>query len=472
MTNQPSQTVETAPVAAVPGSVESTPKQSSKFKKTVGALAALALAGGLGFGGAKLGQELLDSERGASPDPAVAPAEPAPTAPSPTASYDDQSDNLVEQEANPTNSNCVVSLTENLADSTKYDASIMVFVCDADGNEIYINADSIINDVNSNHQSPEAVIVDDDEAPVEPTTTQPPPVEQIEPTQVEDQPEPEEVEEQVEEVEQEVEELEDQPEPEEVEEVEQEVEEAPAEPEPPTIDITNPDPRPARHKTVSADSDDEVTSWLAERVEQGTDCDAKTLKYGATEFDSQPKITLNDEKHNGDSVCFGAEGKDDKWAYKLSAPVDAIDRTAPDVDLTYDSEGGRVPDYKTVTAEASDNFGVDYASWRAAMISRNGSCNDAVLDRRGASYHTETPTVYFVDGDEGKRVCVEVTDLAGNVERVRSRVINGPIGEDSDQTWKGSEDAAGDSVISDPQPDPEEVVCTDTKTGKETDCPF
>ena len=72
-------------------------------------------------------------------------------------------------------------------------------------------------------------------------------------------------------------------------------------------------------------------------------------------------------------------------------------------------------------------------------------------------------------------------ELGASVEKVNSilqspqaTITTTPDPEQSvaEGRWKSYQDERGDMHYSDPEPEPEKVVCTDTATGEEVDCPF
>jgi hypothetical protein len=169
----------------------------------------------------------------------------------------------------------------------------------------------------------------------------------------------------------------------------------------PDITITNPDTTPALSKTITASASD---GTLKMSNTTGATCD------GSLVFVAYASQTFTSEADNGKKVCYQAADAPGNTAYKLSAAITGIDRTAPDITITNPDTTPALS--KTITASTSDGT--------LTMSNTTGSVCDGSLTF--IPYASQT---FSSEADNGKKVCYQAVDTLGNSAYKLSAAIAG-----------------------------------------------
>ena len=178
---------------------------------------------------------------------------------------------------------------------------------------------------------------------------------------------------------------------------------------------------PEREKelTVTVTDTNSVTNTLWGMVNNATDCAASSnaqLITAYTPSTTGTTVTITDDSANGQVACFRATYLSNDY-YGWSGAIHGIDRTDPVVSTV--ALTGVLTDAYLSSAETTDtNTIVDTVSHgetgtptiRYAVVFGSTTCNASV------TYSATAPNATNVSGSDGSyKVCVSVTDAAGNI---------------------------------------------------------
>lgn len=169
----------------------------------------------------------------------------------------------------------------------------------------------------------------------------------------------------------------------------------------PLITINNPNTNPAQSKTITA-------SVLSGTLTMNNTSDSTC--GGTLTFTAYASQTFTSESDNGTKVCYKAVDDANNTAYSLSNPINGIDVTAPVI--TINNPGTNPAQSKTITAGASDGT--------LTMSNTTGSICDGTLIFTTYASHN-----FISESDNGKKVCYQAIDLAGNKAYQLSNAIAG-----------------------------------------------
>ena len=191
----------------------------------------------------------------------------------------------------------------------------------------------------------------------------------------------------------------------------------------PTITVTpsSDDSSPKTTITVSALSDDtdvDSSSWRHKVIAHDADCNTAQM---SSSYFIGPSETLNTEAENDHKVCFSVSDTSNNPGYAASGVITGIDRTAPTITVTPDSDDSSPKTAITVSA-LSDDTDVDSSSWRHKVIVHNADCNATQMTGGSSSGNSVTLNS---ESDNGKKVCFRVEDNLAHVTYAASGVITG-----------------------------------------------
>ena len=197
----------------------------------------------------------------------------------------------------------------------------------------------------------------------------------------------------------------------------------------PEITVTSPDTSPAQTKLVratSADADVDDSSWVYKLYHPADDdCDLVLMGIDTIDYLANSELVLDAEDYNRQRVCFSVRDNANNPAYQTSEIIGGIDRTPPTITITGVSSG---------YLRASDDDSTP-TSWRYLGIGAEADCQTVDFSR--ATGYREASSLALTSGYQGQRVCLMVSDLAGNSARAVSEIVTktvAPQPGDDDQT--------------------------------------
>ena len=183
----------------------------------------------------------------------------------------------------------------------------------------------------------------------------------------------------------------------------------------PEITVTSPDGSPAQTKLVratSATDDVDDSTWVYRLYRPADDeCDLVLMGLGPIDYTVNSDLVLDAEEHNGQRVCFSVSDNANNPAYRASEVIGGIDRTPPTATIT---------DIATGYLRANDDDQTP-TTWHYLRIGADEDCQ--LADFSQATGYREASSLALTAGYQGQRVCLMVTDIAGNSARAVSDVI-------------------------------------------------
>ena len=174
--------------------------------------------------------------------------------------------------------------------------------------------------------------------------------------------------------------------------------------------------------TVSALSDDtdvDSSSWRHKVIAHDADCNATQM---SSSYFIGPSETLNTEAENNHKVCFSVSDTSNNPGYAASGVITGIDRTAPTITVTPDSDDSSPKTTITVSASSTDtNLGSNPA-WTYKLIAHDADCNTAQMTGGSSSGNSVTLNT---EAENNHKVCFSVSDTNSNPGYAASGVITG-----------------------------------------------
>lgn len=176
----------------------------------------------------------------------------------------------------------------------------------------------------------------------------------------------------------------------------------------PTITFNDPVSETAtREDTIKISASDTVgIATLAWGYNNSATCNGAVTYNNSIE--SGDSFTITTEAQNGNYVCVKAADAAGNTVYKASGPI-VVDRTAPSISFTDDIEEGPVQT-DTQKVSVSDPHFNPPAHW--------GYSNDATCDQND-TYDNDLINngafTHYDNTNNGKYICVQASDIAGNV---------------------------------------------------------
>ena len=156
----------------------------------------------------------------------------------------------------------------------------------------------------------------------------------------------------------------------------------------------------------ATDNDSATTTWQYVWTAGGGTCNDSTSFNSATDYTEGDDVNPGPGDH-GRRLCFRSTDTADNAGHGHS---DAADRQAPTVTVAAGNTAG--------SFKATDND-TDTTTWQYVWTAGNATCDDST-SFSGSSSYTEDRDVNPAPANDGRRLCFQSTDTAGNAGHGRS----------------------------------------------------